>query len=99
MSPPPQPSRLGSDIAAVARNPLVQAGADAVGSAFGDPELGQQIAGVASVLAVPINMIADLADGSVYYSPEQVALNQQLVAAGDTGFRPIAVPGQRVLRD
>lgn len=95
MSGPPRPSTLGSDIASVARNPFVRAGADAIGTAFGDPQLGEQVAAVASVLAVPINAIAGLADGSVYYSPAELAANAAAVVAGMTPDRR-PVLGRRI---
>jgi len=78
-------------VSAVTKNPLVQGGLDVVGSAFGDPELGQEVssavATVAQVAPVVVDVVSDVVGGigsaisSIFGGGGPDALQKQI--AGD----------------
>ena len=96
-APTPGVAAVETAINSVVGNPLVQTGLSAVGSLFGDPALGGQIATGVQVGEAAVNAVADLLGlGGPSYSEQLAAANAAAAnpvwaQAGYTGPAPIEV--------
>lgn len=93
-------------IVAVASNPLVRGGLDAIGTAFGDPALGEEVAQAVGVVvgvvdALPgVGAVLDsILGGGATYTPQERAANSAAFAAGYVAPRLVVPPGQRTFAD